>query len=126
MTGLIILRNSTLRFAAGRATAVRQFSSAHCLFSEATSEATEEVRESKKRVPSIALPGTRLRGCNIRAKQEDPVALPDEEYPDWLWDILDEEAQQKKLDADPEKKARKEWRKKAREAIKTRNFLKTM
>ncbi|KAK9384858.1 54S ribosomal protein L37, mitochondrial [Lipomyces mesembrius] len=75
---------------------------------------------------SSAPAGTRLRGCNILKSGQDPEALPDNEYPDWLWELLDDEAQKRKLDADPEKKARKEWRKKNREKIKQGNFLKSM
>ncbi|KAK9466110.1 mitochondrial ribosomal protein L37-domain-containing protein [Lipomyces arxii] len=70
--------------------------------------------------------GVRLRGCNILKSGQDPVALADEEYPDWLWDLLDPDAQQRKLDADPERKAKKEWRAKMRKKIKTDNFLKSM
>jgi large subunit ribosomal protein L54 len=45
----------------------------------------------KKVVPlvksSIAA-GTPLKGLNFEKNKTDPVALPDEEYPEWLWTIL--------------------------------------
>lgn len=38
--------------------------------------------------------GTPLKGLNFLKDRQDPVALPDEEYPEWLWSIL--ERQEKK------------------------------
>ena len=34
-------------------------------------------------------PGTVLAGLNYFKGREDPVALPDDEYPDWLWTCLE-------------------------------------
>ncbi|KAI1176894.1 putative NADH-ubiquinone oxidoreductase 12 kDa subunit, mitochondrial [Nemania sp. FL0916] len=34
-------------------------------------------------------PGTPLAGLNYFKNQNDPVALPDNEYPEWLWRCLD-------------------------------------
>ncbi|OHF01299.1 hypothetical protein CORC01_03332 [Colletotrichum orchidophilum] len=34
-------------------------------------------------------PGTVLNGLNYLKNKTDPIALPDEEYPDWLWTILE-------------------------------------
>lgn len=33
--------------------------------------------------------GTVLKGLNFYKDKQDPVAMADEEYPDWLWSILD-------------------------------------
>ncbi|ROT37381.1 hypothetical protein SODALDRAFT_334471 [Sodiomyces alkalinus F11] len=41
------------------------------------------------RPPSSCPPGTVLTGLNYFKSQTDPVALPDEEYPEWLWDCLE-------------------------------------
>jgi len=30
-----------------------------------------------------------LKGLNYLKGRDDPVALPDEEYPEWLWHCLD-------------------------------------
>ncbi|KAK9322317.1 mitochondrial ribosomal protein L37-domain-containing protein [Lipomyces orientalis] len=99
----------------------RSFSTTPCL---AFLAFAPHARESTELSSTPA--GTRLRGCNILKNGQDPEALPDNEYPDWLWELLDDDAQRKKLEADPEKKARKEWRKKNRDRIKQANFLKSM
>ncbi|KAL2757551.1 hypothetical protein ACRALDRAFT_2039956 [Sodiomyces alcalophilus JCM 7366] len=41
------------------------------------------------RPPSSCPAGTVLTGLNYFKGQTDPVALPDEEYPEWLWDCLE-------------------------------------
>jgi large subunit ribosomal protein L54 len=33
--------------------------------------------------------GTVLKGLNFYKDKQDPVALADEEYPAWLWRVLD-------------------------------------
>jgi large subunit ribosomal protein L54 len=38
---------------------------------------------------SSAPAGTQLKGINYLKNAEDPVALPEEEYPEWLWRCLD-------------------------------------
>ncbi|TVY33225.1 54S ribosomal protein L37, mitochondrial [Lachnellula subtilissima] len=38
---------------------------------------------------SICLPGSVMKGLNYFKGKEDPVALAEEEYPDWLWHVLD-------------------------------------
>ncbi|KAK9380706.1 mitochondrial 54S ribosomal protein mL54 [Kockiozyma suomiensis] len=104
---------------------IRQFGFRR-LFSSSCIQLFQEARAVTERGPSSVPEGARLAGCNVYKNKEDPTALADTEYPDWLWDILDPEAQQRKLDADPELKARREWRAKMRRKIKTDNFLKTM
>ncbi|KAJ3376973.1 39S ribosomal protein L37, mitochondrial, partial [Lobulomyces angularis] len=37
---------------------------------------------------STCLEGTVLKGLNIYEGKQDPVAMADEKYPDWLWSIL--------------------------------------
>lgn len=39
---------------------------------------------------SSCAPGTVLSGLAVYKDRADPVALPDSEYPSWLWNILDE------------------------------------
>jgi large subunit ribosomal protein L54 len=34
--------------------------------------------------------GTVLTGLSVLKDQSDPVALPDDQYPAWLWTILDD------------------------------------
>ncbi|TVY54876.1 54S ribosomal protein L37, mitochondrial [Lachnellula cervina] len=38
---------------------------------------------------SICPPGSVLKGLNYFKGKEDPIALADEEYPEWLWHVLD-------------------------------------
>lgn len=38
---------------------------------------------------SSCIPGTVLNGLNYFKGKTDPVALPDNEYPEWLWSCLD-------------------------------------
>ncbi|KAI8901633.1 mitochondrial ribosomal protein L37-domain-containing protein [Globomyces pollinis-pini] len=40
-------------------------------------------------VKSSCAPGTVLKGLNVLQGGKDPVALKDEEYPDWLWKLAD-------------------------------------
>jgi len=35
-------------------------------------------------------PGTVLSGLSVIKDQPDPIALPDDQYPSWLWTILDD------------------------------------
>ncbi|EFQ86859.1 hypothetical protein CFE70_001083 [Pyrenophora teres f. teres 0-1] len=54
----------------------------------------------KKATPLIksSIPaGQPLKGLNFLKDRQDPVALPDDEYPPWLWTILDR--QEKKAEA---------------------------
>jgi Mitochondrial ribosomal protein L37 len=47
---------------------------------------------TKARTPlpvSICPAGTSLKGLNFLKGREDPIALPDEDYPEWLWHCLD-------------------------------------
>ncbi|ODV88734.1 hypothetical protein CANCADRAFT_148366 [Tortispora caseinolytica NRRL Y-17796] len=78
------------------------------------------------RYNSTIVQGTVMKGINLKKNGADPIAKPDNEYPDWLWTLLDPEAQKQRLAQDPEKMARKEWRAKNRKNIRTANFLKSM
>ncbi|KAG0344164.1 39S ribosomal protein L37, mitochondrial [Podila humilis] len=83
---------------------------------EAVTPATPKV----KRAPSSAPEGTVLKGLNYMKDGKNPLALADEAYPEWLWEINDPEVRAARL-ADPlDKKHHKEKR---RQAIKAENFL---
>jgi len=61
-------------------------------------QATEAAK--KKATPlvkSSITAGTPLKGLNFEKNKTDPVALPDDEYPAWLWTIL--QRQEKKGEA---------------------------
>ncbi|TFK46671.1 hypothetical protein OE88DRAFT_1601035, partial [Heliocybe sulcata] len=66
---------------------------------------------------------TVLNGVNYLKGQPEVLALPDEEYPQWLWTLLDK----KELPDDgPGGKAEKvRLRKENRQRIREQNFLKT-
>lgn len=51
------------------------------------------------RAPSSCPPGTVLNGLNYFKGKADPVARPDEEYPDWLWDCLTFKAKAEEADS---------------------------
>ncbi|KII88287.1 hypothetical protein PLICRDRAFT_124630 [Plicaturopsis crispa FD-325 SS-3] len=68
-------------------------------------------------------PNTVLEGINYLKGQNPVIALPDEEYPPWLWTILDPVVIP---DDGPGGKAEKyRMRKENRQRIKDSNFLKT-
>lgn len=81
---------------------------------------------STPKVASSAPAGTVLKGCNVRKSGQDPVALEDSEYPQWLWDILDPAAQQAKLAADPIRAARKAQKARAKAILQENNFISKM
>lgn len=58
---------------------------------------TGEQGSDEKPSRSICRAGTPLNGLNYIKGKTDPVALADEEYPEWLWDCL--EVQKKDSDA---------------------------
>ena len=41
-------------------------------------------------MPSSVAAGTVMKGLNFMKTKQDPVALEDEEYPAWLWGVLEE------------------------------------
>jgi hypothetical protein len=47
------------------------------------------------RIDKVAIsscpPGTVLTGLSVIKDQPDPVALPDDQYPAWLWTVLDDD-----------------------------------
>ncbi len=48
-----------------------------------------------------------MKGLNVFAGKQDPVALKDEEYPDWLWGLLDKPAEENKFSREYLRKASK-------------------
>lgn len=88
--------------------------------------ANENLSAKPKAVKSMTPAGVHLKRLNIKKNGEDPVALPDEEYPEWLWKVLDKEAQEQKLRENPDLAARKLRRKNNKAKIKENNFLASM
>lgn len=74
---------------------------------------------TRKKVASSVPAGTLLQGLGYMKGRPDPEALPDREYPDWLWGVLDTINQDKAGDEanamfGKSKKQRREAAKKAR------------
>ncbi|KAI9027518.1 mitochondrial ribosomal protein L37-domain-containing protein [Phycomyces nitens] len=73
------------------------------------------------RTVSAAPAGTPLKGLNYLKDRQDPIALEDSEYPEWLWNLLDERKQKQKT----KKPVNRQFhRKQNRDAIKALNFMK--
>ncbi|KAK3835508.1 MAG: mitochondrial ribosomal protein L37-domain-containing protein [Linnemannia gamsii] len=76
--------------------------------------------KAKRTIVSSAPEGTVLKGINYMKDGKDPLALADDAYPEWLWEINDPEVRNARI-ADPlDKKHHKEAR---RQAIKGENFI---
>lgn len=69
-------------------------------------DATNQSDEPAAAPRSICVEGTVLNGLNYFKGKTDPVALKDEEYPEWLWSCLDV---QKKADEAEDEGAGDEW-----------------
>lgn len=75
---------------------------------------------------SSCAPGTVLN-LKMRKSGNEPVALEDHEYPEWLWDCLDKDKQERLLKENDFMKWRKRQLKKQNTAkIKDNNFLSKM
>ncbi|KAL0946419.1 hypothetical protein HGRIS_012642 [Hohenbuehelia grisea] len=68
-------------------------------------------------------PNTVLEGVNYLKGQEPVLALPDEDYPDWLWTIL--EPKEWPEDGPGGKAARARRKAERQQRIKDQNFMKT-
>ncbi|CEP64738.1 mitochondrial 54S ribosomal protein mL54 LALA0_S13e01904g [Lachancea lanzarotensis] len=84
--------------------------------------AFQQAKTGSEKVISSCPAGTVLN-LQIKKSGKEPVALEDHEYPEWLWSVLDEDAQLKMLQKDPLKLRRKQLRTSNRQKIKQNNFL---
>lgn len=74
-------------------------------------------------IPSSCVAGTVLN-LKVRKNGDEPVALEDSEYPDWLWTILDKKGNDELLKSQDIMRWRKRQLNKANAAkIKANNFL---
>ncbi|KIK56175.1 hypothetical protein GYMLUDRAFT_827251 [Collybiopsis luxurians FD-317 M1] len=101
--------------------------SMQCRAYSAPSNSPTPTQKSKSKaapvITSSCAPDTIMAGLNYLKNQPPVLALPDEEYPPWLWTIL----QPKELEDDGPggRKERMERRKANKERIKERNFMST-
>ncbi|KAK9763807.1 hypothetical protein K7432_009199 [Basidiobolus ranarum] len=78
--------------------------------------------QPKKALPTSSAPeGTVLKGINFTKGKGDPIAKPESEYPEWLWDLLNTEKRDARRN-DPNDKAY--YRRINKEQIKATNFMK--
>jgi large subunit ribosomal protein L54 len=64
------------------------------------------------RIASSVPAGTVLKGLNFMKNKQDPVAMEDHEYPDWLWEVLAEKkeaASSKGADAEGDLFCKSDW-----------------
>ncbi|KAJ2456035.1 hypothetical protein EV183_000378 [Coemansia sp. RSA 2336] len=85
---------------------------------ETNAEPADAQPEQRKYPASSAAHGTVLKGLNIYKDGKDPVALKDEEYPEWLWTLLDKVPEEQL----PEREKQRLERSKN---IKKNNFMKS-
>lgn len=81
-----------------------------------------DVHAGGGQIRSAAEAGTPLKGINYLKDQPAVLARPDEDYPEWLWRLLDVDRQ---AGATAEEIARREASKKRKADIKAKNFLKS-
>ncbi|SMN19267.1 similar to Saccharomyces cerevisiae YBR268W MRPL37 Mitochondrial ribosomal protein of the large subunit [Maudiozyma saulgeensis] len=113
-----MIRLNTLKF----------FSTSRYLLQKNVSS-TKNVDATK--VISSCLVGTKLN-LDIKKGKQGPVALDDNEYPDWLWTVLKDDSKKAKPDKEPKEspspdtqlgQRRKQLRKENRSKIKQNNFI---
>lgn len=74
-----------------------------------------------------SVPAGTVLNLKIRKNGDEPVALEDSEYPEWLWECLDKEKQEQRLKEHDFMKWRKKQINKANTAkIKNNNFISQM
>lgn len=83
----------------------------------------EATTVSGVQIKSSCAPGTYLN-LNIKKGAKELVALEDKDYPEWLWTVLDRNAQTARLALEPLKMRKKAIRKFNKDKIKQSNFLK--
>lgn len=76
------------------------------------------IRWYTSKATSSAPQGTVLKGLNIYKEGKDPVALKDEEYPSWLWTLLDPAPE-------AELTEREQQRRQRARTVKQDNFMKS-
>lgn len=75
-------------------------------------------------IPKSSCPAGTVLNLKVRKNGEEPVALEDSEYPEWLWGMLDK----KKMDEDLKEQDLMKWRrrklrKENTKRINSNNFL---
>ncbi|KAG1865170.1 mitochondrial ribosomal protein L37-domain-containing protein [Suillus tomentosus] len=83
----------------------------------------KDASAAEEKTLSSCPPGTILEGLNYLKGQPPVIALPDDEYPPWLWDLMKPKVYE---DDGPGGKAeKKRLRRENQQRIKDQNFMKT-
>ncbi len=88
----------------------------------ATSTPTPSTSTHSKNIVSSCTEGTALN-IDVFKGKKPLLALADDAYPEWLWELLDPVKQKERLDADPERRRRKEQSSVNRSRIRMANSL---
>lgn len=99
-THRFLTTSSRLSNAAAPSTPPNASSASSPAAAKSTPAGAEQQAAKKKATPLVksSIPaGVPLKGLNFLKNAQDPVALPDDEYPEWLWTVLDR--QEKKDEA---------------------------
>ncbi len=83
------------------------------------------VPQVEEAVPRIEAPvDSPIKNIIVHAGRPDPIALPDDQYPDWMWQLVRETDNQcEELDSESGPNDRKSLRKANKERIKANNAL---
>ncbi|KAG7660744.1 MRPL37 [[Candida] subhashii] len=81
----------------------------------------------KNEVPKSSCPAGTVLNLKVRQRGDEPVALEDSEYPEWLWKMLDPELVREEIKNEDFMRWRKiQLRKANAKRIKQNNFMETM
>ena len=75
-------------------------------------EGSQALSKKDQEIPEPDL--TKCTGVNYFKEGEDPPIKPDEEYPEWLWELIE--------DGDPTPEEKQYWRRQRKENIRDHNF----
>ncbi|KAG8912563.1 hypothetical protein FRC00_004251 [Tulasnella sp. 408] len=130
---------STVRSSWGASTRAGKLASGYRYYAQATPSASApaassppstatELEASGTTPRSSCLPGTVLEGLTWLKDQKPVIAKPDEEYPPWLWTLLERKVEDPKKPSPPpppgSREAQRSLRKANRKTIKASNFMK--
>nr|XP_019008453.1 50S small subunit ribosomal protein L37 [Kwoniella pini CBS 10737]OCF47234.1 50S small subunit ribosomal protein L37 [Kwoniella pini CBS 10737] len=77
---------------------INQFSSSSSSSAASSSSSSTQPKPKKSsKVISAAPAGTKLTGLSILKDKPDPIALEDDQYPTWLWNLLEDTSKAHKI-----------------------------
>ncbi|KAK6903700.1 50S small subunit ribosomal protein L37 [Kwoniella mangroviensis CBS 10435] len=133
----MVPRLASRRIAQIHRISISQFSTSSTSSAASSSSSQPKPKSKSSKVVSSVPAGTKLTGLSILKDKPDPVALEDDEYPPWLWTLLEDTSKAHKaaenqvelhkegdkgFDVNKEKRKLKNLN---REKIKASNYLKS-